>query len=86
MIQRNPRYKVVLAHINDSFSIYGRTEDVLMDYKSVEMMLRLTDPVKSVEWCDIILNLRRHAFYTIQLFCNDEFGNKIMKLLKIERN
>lgn len=86
MIQRNPRYKVVLAHINDSFSIYGRTEDVLMDYKSVEMMLRLTDPVKSVEWCDIILKLRRHAFYTIQLFCNDEFGNKIMKLLKIERN
>lgn len=85
-VARNPRYLVLFGHINDTKTIYGKTEELLMDYKSVEMMLRVVNPLKSIEWCSSLLRLNRRGCMNIQLFENQEDGSRVMKLLKITRN
>lgn len=81
-----PRYKVTMAHTNENATVYGRTDEVLMDFKSIEMMLRVSNVMNSVKWCSQLSSLRRHDFMTIQLFDVNELGQKTLKIVKIERN
>lgn len=81
-----PRYKVTMGHTNENATVYGKTDEVLMDFKSIEMMLRVVNPMNSVKWCSQMNSLRRHDFMTIQLFDVNELGQKTLKILKIERN
>lgn len=81
-----PRYKVTMAHTNENATVYGKTDEVLMDFKSIEMMLRVSNVMNSVKWCSQLNSLRRHDFMTIQLFDVNELGQKTLKIVKIERN
>ena len=89
MVQRNPRYKVSFGHyslLNKDAVAYGKTDVVLMDYKSVEMMLRVVNPKNSIKWCNDILSLARRGFMNIVLHEHNEEGDEVHKVLKIERN
>jgi len=79
-------YSVVLAHVNEDMTVFGVSTSTQMEYPSVEMLLRLADPQKSVEWCRNVIGLRRRSYMVVKLFCSGADGKQTMKLLKITRN
>jgi len=79
-------YSVVLAHANENMTAFGVSTPTKMDYPSVEMLLRLADPRKSVEWCRNVIGLRHGAYMVVKLFCSDTDGKQVVKLLKITKN
>lgn len=83
---RTPPYSVTLCHMKEDGSVFGISDEIWMNYPGIEMMLRLADPMKSVEWCGEVLNIRRRAFIIIKLETVGIDGKRTMKFLKITRN
>ena len=83
---RRGGYTVVLGHVNEDRTAFGISSGTAMTYPSVEMLLRLADPMKSVEWCRTATALPRGSYMVIELDGISSDGKRTMKFLKITRN